>query len=65
VLAKEQPIVMRSHTLGDRFNSIADIYLSVISKEDRSKNVLIMLEPTGAPDGGKERRKNNRGSRGR
>ena len=47
VLLKEQPIVARSQDLGARFNSVADIHFSVIPREDRTQNVLIMFEPTG------------------
>ena len=45
VLAKGQPMVSRSHSLGDRLNSISNIFFSLIPREDRSKNVLIMFEP--------------------
>jgi hypothetical protein len=63
VLVKEQPVVARGQDLGARFNSVADIHFSVIPREDRTHNVLIMFEPTGGPgDGAKERRKGNRRS---
>ena len=45
VLSKEQPMIARSQFLGDRLHSTADIHFSVIPREDRSKNVLIMFEP--------------------
>ena len=61
VLVKEQPIIVRSQDLGPRFNSTADIHFSVIPREDRTHNVLIMIEPTpGGHDHGKERRQSNR-----
>ena len=60
VLIKGQPLVARSQDLGSRFNSTADIHFSVIPREDRTNNVLIMFEPTnGGRDGSKERRKNS------
>ena len=55
VLIKEQPMVVRAQDLGSRFNSSADIHFSVIPREDRSNNVLIMIEPRSAGrDGTKE-----------
>jgi two-component system, chemotaxis family, CheB/CheR fusion protein len=55
VLVKGQPMIARSQDLGSRFNSTADIHFSVIPREDRSNNVLIMFEPTnGTRDGAKE-----------
>jgi len=48
VLMREQPAVAREQFLGDRFDSTADIHFSVIPREDRSKNVLIMFEPSGS-----------------
>jgi two-component system CheB/CheR fusion protein len=48
VLVREQPAVARGQFLGDKFDSTADIHFSVIPREDRAKNVLIMFEPTGA-----------------
>ena len=49
ILLKEQPIIVRSQDLGPRFNSMADIHFSIIPREDRTHNVLIMIEPT--PEG--------------
>jgi two-component system CheB/CheR fusion protein len=46
VLLKGQPIVTRGQDLGSRFGSMADIHFSVIPREDRTNNVLIMFEPT-------------------
>jgi two-component system, chemotaxis family, CheB/CheR fusion protein len=45
VLAKGQPMVARSQDLGGRFDSTADVHFSVIPRQDRSHNVLIMFEP--------------------
>ena len=60
VLVKEQPIVARGQDLGSRFNSMADIHFSVIPREDRTNNVLIMFEPTAQkPDGSAERKRND------
>ncbi|HEX6805699.1 MAG TPA: CheR family methyltransferase [Terriglobales bacterium] len=47
VLVREQPVVAREQFLGGRFDSTADIHFSVIPREDRTKNVLIMFEPSG------------------
>ena len=47
VLVREQPAVARGQFLGDKFDSTADIHFSVIPREDRAKNVLIMFEPRG------------------
>ena len=57
VLTKEQPMIARSQFLGDRLRTTADIHFSVIPREDRSKNVLIMFEPQGE-DGKNKRPKN-------
>jgi two-component system CheB/CheR fusion protein len=59
VLLKAQPLIARGQDMGARFNSIADIHFSVIPREDRTSNVLIMFEP--ASDGKpheKQRRQN-------
>lgn len=45
VLMKEQPIIARGQDLGPRFGTFADIHFSVIPREDRTRNVLIMFEP--------------------
>jgi two-component system CheB/CheR fusion protein len=45
-LTNEEPNIARKQDLGDQFNSVADIHFSVIPREDRTKNVLIMFEPT-------------------
>ena len=45
VLVKEHPILARGQYLGDRVNSVADIHFSLIPREDRGKDVLIMFEP--------------------
>jgi hypothetical protein len=44
-LTKEQPQVARAQDLGSRYQTSADIHFSVIPREDRTKNVLIMFEP--------------------
>jgi hypothetical protein len=44
VLLKEQPMVARGQDLGPRFGSTADVHFSVIPREDRTRNVLIMSE---------------------
>jgi two-component system, chemotaxis family, CheB/CheR fusion protein len=51
VLMKEQPMVARAQDLGSRFNSVADVHFSVIPREDRTNNVLIMFEPRTPTDG--------------
>lgn len=51
VLTKQQPQVARSQTLGAGHNSVSDIHFSVIPREDRTKNVLIMFEPRAGEDG--------------
>jgi two-component system CheB/CheR fusion protein len=61
VLEKEQPIVARAQSLGDRLNSISDIYFSVIPKEDRSRNVLIMFEPENNVKKAQNVKRHNRG----
>jgi len=48
VLMREQPVVARGQFLGGRFDSTADIHFSVIPREDRAKDVLIMFEPGSA-----------------
>jgi two-component system CheB/CheR fusion protein len=48
VLVKEQPVIAREQFLGGRLGMTADIHFSMIPKEDRTKNVLIMFEPSGA-----------------
>jgi PAS domain-containing protein len=45
-LTNEEPNIARKQFLGDQLKSVADIHFSVIPREDRSKNVLIMFEPT-------------------
>jgi PAS domain-containing protein len=52
VLVKDQPLIARSQDLGPRYGSIADIHFSIIPREDRTRNVLIMFEPR-AMDGGR------------
>jgi two-component system, chemotaxis family, CheB/CheR fusion protein len=47
VLKDEEPNIARKQFLGDQLKSVADIHFSVIPREDRTKNVLIMFEPTG------------------
>ena len=56
VLVREQPAVARGRFLGDKFDSTADIHFSVIPREDRAKNVLIMFEPSGVDKSGSRRR---------
>jgi two-component system, chemotaxis family, CheB/CheR fusion protein len=46
VLSKQQPIVARTQFLGGRLGVTADIHFSMIPKEDHTKNVLIMFEPS-------------------
>jgi two-component system CheB/CheR fusion protein len=48
VLLREQPVIAREQFLGGRLGVTADIHFSVIPKEDRTKNVLIMFEPSGS-----------------
>jgi len=45
ILGKEQPLVSYSQDMGARYGAVADIHFSIIPREDRSKNVLIMFEP--------------------
>jgi len=45
VLLKEEPTVARGQYLGGKLNLTADIHFSVIPREDRTNNVLIMFEP--------------------
>ena len=45
VLVKKQPVVAHGQKLGVRFDGAADIHFSVISREDDTTNVLIMIEP--------------------
>ena len=47
VIAKERPMVAYSQFLGGRLGVTADIHFSVVPKEDRTKNVLVMFEPSG------------------
>ena len=56
VLVKEQPIVARGQDLGSRFNSVADIHFSVIPREDRTNDVLIMFEPSAGRQDGKSKK---------
>lgn len=45
VLLKEQPMVARGQDMGPRYGSKADVHFSLIPREDRTRNVLIMFEP--------------------
>jgi len=45
VLVKEQPMVARGQDMGPRYGSQADVHFSLIPREDRTRNVLIMFEP--------------------
>jgi len=45
VLVKEQPMVARGQDMGPRYGSQADVHFSLIPREDRTHNVLIMFEP--------------------
>jgi two-component system, chemotaxis family, CheB/CheR fusion protein len=45
ILGKELPLVSRSQDMGEKYGAVADIHFSIIPREDRSKNVLIMFEP--------------------
>lgn len=56
VLVKEQPMVARGQDMGPRYGSMADVHFSVIPREDRTRNVLIMFEPQ-AGDGSAATRK--------
>jgi hypothetical protein len=47
LLQNEEPSIARKQFLGDQLNSVADIHFSVIPREDRTKNVLMMFEPVG------------------
>jgi len=47
VLLNGEPNIARKQFLGDQLNSVADIHFSVIPREDRTKNVLMMFEPVG------------------
>src|SRR5579864_2781442 len=61
VLLKGQPAVAYSQDLGTRLKTVADIHFSVIPREDRTQNVLIMFETTAKGNGDpKEQRKNNK-----
>jgi two-component system CheB/CheR fusion protein len=44
VLLQDRPMVARKQFLGNRVGSTADIHFSVIRREDRTKNVLIVFE---------------------
>jgi two-component system, chemotaxis family, CheB/CheR fusion protein len=55
VLMKDEPMVARGQDLGPRFGTFADIHFSVIPREDRTRNVLIMFEPQPA-DGSSARK---------
>jgi len=43
-LLKGEPVITRNQFLGGKLNQTADIHFSVIPREDRTKNVLIMFE---------------------
>ena len=60
VMVKQQPIVTRAQDLGPHFGSLADIHFSVIPREDRSNNVLIMFEPNAGAQNGSEKRRKRR-----
>jgi two-component system, chemotaxis family, CheB/CheR fusion protein len=51
VLVKEQPMVARGQDMGPRYGSQADVHFSLIPREDRTRNVLIMFEPQGTGGG--------------
>lgn len=59
ILGKEQPLVSRSQDMGEKYGAVADIHFSIIPREDRSKNVLIMFEPRSVKgrDGKRPKRK--------
>jgi two-component system, chemotaxis family, CheB/CheR fusion protein len=59
VLVKGQPMVARAQDLGARLNGVADIHFSVIPREDRTNNVLIMFEPANQGHDGRHRRSAN------
>ena len=66
VLVKEQPMIARGQSLGGRLGMMADVHFSLIPKEDRTNNVLIMFEPTigESKDGGwAEWKRSKRGRR--
>jgi two-component system CheB/CheR fusion protein len=58
VLLNEKPNIARKQFLGEQLKSVADIHFSVIPREDRSKNVLIMFEPLSG-DGKAAQKKNS------
>ena len=62
VLVKEQPMVARGQDMGPRYGSNADVHFSVIPREDRTHNVLIMFEPQGG-DGSAAVRKPAKGKK--
>jgi len=47
ILINEKPNIARKQFLGDQLKSMADIHFSVILREDRTRNVLMMFEPVG------------------
>ena len=47
ILINEKPNIARKQFLGDQLKSVADIHFSVILREDRTRNVLMMFEPVG------------------
>src|SRR5436309_1845036 len=49
VLLKEEPAIAHGQFLGGKLNLTADIHFSVIPREDRTNNVLIMFEPSSGP----------------
>ena len=63
VLLKEQPIIARAQFLGGKLNYVSDIHFSVIPREDRTNNVLIMFELN--PEGGGAAKKKSRNRVGR
>lgn len=63
VLLKEEPAVTRGQALGGRLNTMADIHFSVILREDRTRNVLIMFEIGSGEGAAKKRKKTGRSRR--
>ncbi|HZE25873.1 MAG TPA: hypothetical protein VE083_00730 [Terriglobales bacterium] len=65
VLSKQRPIVVQNQALGGKLRARFDIHLSLIPKEDHTKNVLIMFEPRAGIEGvdNKKRPSTTRGTR--
>jgi two-component system CheB/CheR fusion protein len=64
VLTNGEPNIARKQFLGDQLKSVANVHFSVIPREDRSKNVLIMFEPTDGKAKAAQKKDSNRKRRG-